>query len=956
VQAGENIAGYHILSPLGAGGMGEVWRAEDSRLGREVALKVLPAEFAEDHDRLARFEREAKVLASLNHPNIAHLYGLETASSASGSEHSGTGSGTGSGSIRETAGEGLALSGNPVSSGTDADAGTVLDGNSKLRIENSKSSPPAVTFLIMELVEGEDLSERIARGPIPIDEAIPIALQIAEALEAAHRQSIVHRDLKPANIKLTNDGAVKVLDFGLAKAWEAESADHSLSLSPTMTQHATAAGIILGTAGYMAPEQAAGLGTDTRADIWSFGVVLWEMLTGSKLFDGETVSHVLAAVLTAEPDLGSLPRETPPRIADLIGRCLRKKPKMRIQAIGDVRIALEEVLADPGSAVIPSEPSGLVDVAVPKWRKALPWVAAGLLGAALVAAVFLRPSAPKVVIKATIPPPAGMNFDLSPASPGPAVVSPDGTRIAFTAVDEDSKTRIFVRKLDAVEATALSGTEGAQFPFWAPDSRWLGFFTQPADLLRKIDTTGGPPITLCPASNGKGGSWSPDGVIVFAADASSGLRQVSSAGGEAVEITSLDAEKHNSHRLPWFLPDGRHFLFVARGVSGGTSTLEIGSLDNGETVELMANESQAAYSAGHLLFVRDHTLMAQPFDTDTLATTAEALPLAEDVLVIPGAALAIFGASTNGVLTFQTGSSVSETALEWRDREGRPTGVLGDPALYRVARLSPDGRYAATQIMDVESGTQDLWIYEIERNIRTRFTFDSMADLAPVWSADGSSIYFASNRGGSFAVYEKPLSGVGEVESVASFDGAAFPESASPDGRYLSIVVDGGETGGDLHLVDLVGEDVTEIFRKTEFNESGSAISPDSRWVAYHSDESGEFEVYVTTFPVAGRKWQVSADHGVYPEWRADGREIVYSDFDGNLISVQVDGRDETFDVGVSETLFVIEAPEEGGSHFSMSADAESFLVVPGVTQQADTLLNLVVNWPTQIEARRNGP
>jgi len=437
-QADESVAGYRIVSKLGAGGMGEVWRAEDIKLGREVALKVLPPDVADDPDRIARLEREAKVLASLNHPNIAHLYGLE--------------------SIEVN------------------DARVGETDNSKLKTKNSKLTAQAVTFLVMELVEGEDLSERIARGPIPIDEAIPLAVQIAEALEAAHAQSIVHRDLKPANIKLKSDGTVKVLDFGLAKAWEAESTDQSLSLSPTMTQHATAAGIILGTAGYMAPEQAAGLGTDTRADVWSFGVVLWEILTGVKLFDGETVSHVLAAVLTADPDLGDLPEDTPPRIAELIGRCLRKKPKMRVQAIGDVRIALEEFLADPSGAEAPTETVVAEADPIPLWKRALPWAAAAALGLALMIAVWPRPAVPPRVVKATIAPPEGMTFGLRAVNPGPAVVSPDGRKLAFTAVGEEGETLLYVRNLDAGEAHVLSGTEGAQYPFWAPDSRWLGFF------------------------------------------------------------------------------------------------------------------------------------------------------------------------------------------------------------------------------------------------------------------------------------------------------------------------------------------------------------------------------------------------------------------------------------------------------------------------------------------------
>ena len=900
---------------LGAGGMGEVWRAEDVKLGREVALKVLPADVAGDGDRLARLEREAKVLASLNHPNIAHLYGLETVASGSGTTQ---------------------RSQDPKTSGP----------------QDPRTSRP-LTFLAMELVEGEDLSERIKRGPIPVEEAIPIALQIARALEAAHQQGIVHRDLKPANIKVTKDGAVKVLDFGLAKAWEAESNDHSLSLSPTMTQHATAAGIILGTAGYMAPEQAAGQGTDTRADVWSFGVVLWEMLTGSKLFDGETVSHVLAAVLTAEPDLGSLPDETPPKIVDLIARCLRKKPRMRIQAIGDVRIALEEYLADPeGSAASMETPIQEAPV-VPAWKRALPWAVSAALGILFVLSMWLGAPSPKTVIKATIPPPEGMDFDLRAAAPGPTVVSPDGRRIAFTAIDEDGKSRVFVRNLDASQAHALSGTEGAQFPFWAPDSRWLGFFTQPEDLLRKIDTTGGPPITLCPASNGKGGSWSAEGVIVFAPNAGSGIYRISSAGGESVEITTRNVERHNSHRLPWFLPDGRRFLFVARGVNPDDSAILIGSLDGDEPIELLRSGTQAAYTSGQLLFVRDQTLMTQSFDPKALSLSAEAMPVAEDVLVIPGAALAVFGVSQNGVLAYQTGDAVAETSLEWRDRTGRSTGGLGDPAIYRVAVLSPDDRYAVAQIVDPEGGAYDLWVYEIERNIRTRFTFDSNGDVAPVWSADGTMVYFASNRGGDFSVYRKPLSGVGEVELLADFGSNAFPESVSPDGRYLSALAASEETKSDIHLIDLQGENQTTPFRVTEFNEGGSAISPDGRWIAFHSDESGDFEVFVTTFPTAGRKWQISASNGVYPEWRADGGEIVYTDFAGNLIAVQVDGSRDTFDVGASEILFLFESPEQGGPRYSAAADADRFLVVPGVTQQADTLLHLVVNWPAQLEARR---
>ncbi len=915
MHQGASISGYRIVAPLGAGGMGEVWRATDTRLGREVALKLLPAEVADDPDRLARFEREAKVLASLNHPNIATLYGLESGAWEEGG-HAGRG-------------------GVP-------------------RLDSlAREGDRPVTFLVIELVEGEDLSARIARGKVPVEEAIPIALQIAQALEAAHEQGIVHRDLKPANIRIRPDGTVKVLDFGLAKAWEADATDHSLSLSPTLTRHATAAGIILGTAGYMAPEQAAGTAADRRADIWAFGVVLWEMLTGRKLFEGETVSHVLASVLKDEPDLAALPETTPPAIVDLVSRCLRKKPRRRLQAMGDIRIALEEALDDPRAGAGSALADGPAAPPAATWRRHLPWAAAAALGLGLAAALLVPRAPAGRVVKATIPPPEGTSFDLRASSPGPAVVSPDGTKIAFTAIDEDSETRIFVRRLDAGEAQALSGTEGAQYPFWAPDSRWLGFFTQPDDLLRKIDTSGGPPITLCPAGNGKGASWSPDGVIVYAPEADSPLSRVSAAGGEPAPLTTLDPERHNSHRLPWFLPDGRRFLFVARGVAPDDSAIMVGSLDGGEPVELMGNTSQAAYASGRILFVRDSTLMAQGFDPGSLKLADEAVPVAEKVLVIQGASLAVFGVSGTGVLSYQTGSAVTETTLEWWSRAGVRTGTLGDPALYRLARLSPDGRHAAAQIVDVESGTPELWIYEVARGLRTRFTFSPMADVTPVWSADGETVFFASNRDGVFAVYRKPLSGVGEVELVHAGKTAVFPDDASPDGRHLALLAAGEGSGGDILVADLAEGGEARELRATEFNEGGSVISPDGRWLAFHSDESGDFEVFVTTFPTPGRRWQVSERNGVYPAWRGDGREIVYSDFAGNLVAVQVDGSGATFDVGAAESLFTIEAPEQGGPYYSMSGDGQRFLVVPGITQTAGTLLNLVVDWPASVEARR---
>jgi len=538
---GTTLAHYRITAALGAGGMGEVWRAEDTTLGREVALKVLPEEFARDPERMARFEREAKVLASLNHPNIATLYGLET----------------------------------EISSGADSDA---------------DSDAGETTFLAMELVEGEDLSERIKRGPIPVEEAIPIALQIAEALEAAHEQGIVHRDLKPANIKLTEDGVVKVLDFGLAKEWVAAGVDSSASMSPTLTQHATAAGVILGTAAYMSPEQARGKSVDRRADIWSFGVVLWEMLTGYRLFEGETVSDVLAAVLTHEPDLSVLPDNVPNRLTRLIGRCLRKDSTRRFQAIGDARVDLQEILEQRTREIDGSDRESTSAVAAGSRWQFVPWlIAAGLAVAFGLSLLRPAPDADTTVISASVPAPAGTAFDIRTLAPGGATLSPDGSQIVYSIQGEDSVTRLWVYGVSTGKSRMLEATKGAHYPFWSPDSRHVGFFTQNDRKLKTIAADGGPAMTVCDAVLGKGGSWGPDGLIVFAPGYGTPIHVVSEDGGSSEAITTIDRQVHNSHRHPRFLPDGRRFLFLARGANN-SSALMVGSLDGGEPRELMRSE------------------------------------------------------------------------------------------------------------------------------------------------------------------------------------------------------------------------------------------------------------------------------------------------------------------------------------------------------------------------------
>ena len=805
----------------------------------------------------------------------------------------------------------------------------------------------------MELVEGEDLSECIKRGPVPIEEATAIAIQIAEALEAAHEQGIVHRDLKPANIKLRPDGTVKVLDFGLAKAWETDHGDSNISMSPTLTQHATAAGIILGTAAYMAPEQAAGIAADRRADVWAFGVVFWEMLTGHKLFEGETVSHVLASVLKDEVDLEELPGDTPPTIRDLIGRSLRKKPKQRLQAIGDARIVLEEYRANPeGSVAAPAE-FAHVAAPAPLWRRLLPWAAVAVLAAAVAGLLLSFLGRMPQVISATIPPPADAEFYLNPNSPGPVAVSPDGRSLAFSAQDANGDILLYVRRLNAPQAQALSGTDNAAYPFWSPDSRWIGYFNRPEGTLKKIDTNGGPPITLTEASNGKGGTWNDDGVIVFAPEASSPLHRVSSAGGQSVPLTEIDSELHNSHRHPRFLPDGKQIIFLARGNTPAQSSLLVADLENGLTREVMATQTQAEYGSGHLMFVRERALMAQPFDPGAGRLEGEAVPLAEDVLVIQGASLADFSLSETGILSFATGRSEDQTQLEWRDRNGGEGDTLGDEAPYQTPVLSPDGSLAVVEIVDGSTGTEDLWIVDIERGVRTRFTFDSAQDVWPVWSPDGQTVFFASNRGGGFAIYKKSLEGAGEVEEVIRAERDLFSTSVSPDGMQLLVFGPGEGTGTDLYTVALDGNPELQSYRPTEFNEACADFSPDGKWVVYHSNESGNPEVYVAPFPGPGRRWQVSSDGGVYPTWRADGSEIIYTRLDGTLRVSAVRAQGESFFVDGDDDLFEIGPPQLGGPLFSVSGDAQRFLVVPPTIQRADSLLHLLVNWPTALEARR---
>ena len=726
LAAGVRISQYEIQTLLGAGGMGEVYRATDTSLGRQVAIKILPDTFAHDPERLARFGREARTLASLNHPHIAQIYGVEKSPAAFDSAQ-------------------------------------------------AKEAGHYVHALVMELVEGPTLADVMERrAGLQVDEALPIARQIVEALEAAHEQGIVHRDLKPANIKVRADGTVKVLDFGLAKlACPAEAGHYArdLTASPTITSPAmTGAGVILGTAAYMAPEQARGKDVDKRADIWAFGCVLYEMLTGRRAFDAGEVSDTLAMVLMKDVDWSGLPAATPPAIRTLLRRCLEKDRKRRLPDIGVARLEIDEALAAPASSIpVAVETSGPA-------RQRLAWTVAALTGIAAFSLAGLRfmerPLEPAASIRFPVVPPPEMSFVAEVTSQW---LSPDGRHLVFRASPAGGAeaARLVIRSFEEDEARVLPGTEGAGQAFWSPDSRFLGFFAD--GQLKKIDVAGGPPQVLCDAPTGgrtTGGTWNSDGTIVFGVGGSSGLLRVSAGGGTPVPVTQPDAaKKETAHRHPWFLPDGRHFLFTVTTGPGGSfsvNSVHVGSLDGEPPKVLTEADAQGIYASGFLLFVRDGTLLAQPFDPDRLVTTGDPLVVAEDVAIDIPAGLASLSASTTGMLSYRTtlsGGVVSQ--LVWVDRSGKVLETIGQKADQSELRLAPDGTRVAVSVLDPARRTRDIWIYDLTRDgLRTRLTFDAGEDWSSAWSPDGRSLVFSAGRPNPLHLYRKPSDGSGTEERL----------------------------------------------------------------------------------------------------------------------------------------------------------------------------------------------
>ena len=771
LEAGTKLGPYEILSPLGAGGMGEVYRARDSKLGREVAIKVLPEEFTQHSQKLARFEREARVLASLNHPGIATLHGLEKAESPQ-PERSAERSGV---AEREAVGVG------------------------------PRGTERRQPFLVMELVEGETLAERIARGPLPVNEALTLSQQIAEALEAAHEKGVIHRDLKPANIKVDPEGKVKVLDFGLAKAFADEVPEGELSASPTLSRDATSAGVILGTAAYMSPEQAKGKTVDKRSDIFSFGIVLYEMLTGKKAFAGEDVSDVLASIMKLEPDWKTVPSDLDPRIQNLLRRCLTKDRKNRLRDIGDARFEIQEILASPRTPVV----SETVKARTPM----LSWALAALFALAFLSTLWiLWPSetSPKHL---SVKLGAG-DVQLDSEVGAWAVLSPDGKMLAFVGRTSEGSSQLFIRSLDSLEATPLSGTEGAVNPFFSPDGQWLAF-SAPGGL-KKMSVSGGAALTIAEVGSFRGGTWGPDDTIVYTPTNATGLYRVPASGGTPVALTIL-REDEFSHRWPWFLPNGKAVLFAAApGGSFDDGTIEAVLLDTGERKVLHRGGTYPRYaSSGHLLYAREATLFAMPFDADRIEPTGEPSPVIEG-LRRPSQGVALFSVADDGTLVYVPGvGGAGESRLVWVDRQGVEQPAAETLRDYIDPRLSPDGRRLAAYIQ--EAGGFDIWLLELERGTLTRLTFGEALNVRPLWSPDGERVFFASNRGGDFNIFSKPADGSGTAEQLT--EGAyRIPTSISSDGKTIVFRQNSDTTGRDIGMVRLEGEQEPEMLLQTPFD------------------------------------------------------------------------------------------------------------------------------------------
>jgi serine/threonine protein kinase/Tol biopolymer transport system component len=881
ITAGTKLGPYEIQSAIGAGGMGEVYKARDPRLGRDVAIKVLPASVSADPERLHRFEQEARAAAALNHPNILAVHDI--------GQHDGA------------------------------------------------------PYIVSELLEGETLRERLSGGALPVRKAVEYAVQIAHGLAGAHERGITHRDLKPENVFVTSDGRVKILDFGLAKLTQPDTAPAGASFSalPT-TPPNTQAGIVLGTVGYMAPEQVRGLLADHRSDIFAFGAIVYEMLSGQLAFRGETTADTMSAILMKEPpDLPAAERHIPPALKRIVDRCVEKSPAARFQSAVDLAFALDSLSSESSATPAPMAAAARISRERTAW---VLFVVACVVGLALAAGGYPRDAPPRDAsqFRFLVPvPPMPNPLDIA--------VSPDGRQVAFVASTREGRTALFVRQSASVDLKPLAGTDGAAQPFWSPDSRFIGFVA--GGVLKKVDTSGGLPLKICNLPTFSGGTWNSEGTLVVASGST--LYRVPAAGGEPVAVTVLDeTQQEIGHLLPYFLPDGRHFLYLAWSKQPSNRAVYVGSLDSLERKRLLAVESMAAYAQpGHLLFHRGGTLFAQSFDPIKMEITGEPVPVADQVFSGPGfGGRSAFAVSQNGVLVYRTGGPAANRRFVWFDRTGRQVTSAGEAGLYTANfDLSPDGKRIAVARLNQATSQYDIWLLDWARDASTRFTFDPSVSFNGnvVWSPDGLRIAFTSNRKGNRDIFARTTGGAGE-DTLRDSSDDEWIEDWSKDGRYIAYGMNprAGEVAADIYVLPLFGDRKPIPVVQSPGNDDEPRFSFDGNWLAYNSDESGTPQVYLMRFPPSDQKLQISRNGGVQPRWRSDGKELYYLDLDGKLMAVNIT-TGGTLESGTPRVLFDTKlSVDPSRDQFAVTPDGQRFLVQIPVAESEPTPITVLVNWP----------
>ncbi len=881
---GSRLGPYEVVARVGAGGMGEVYRARDTRLDRTVAVKILPPELSGDEEFRKRFEREARALSALVHPNICTIHDV----------------------------------------GRSSDNGVETE------------------YLVMEYLEGETLADRLAVGPLPLDQAIRYGIEIASALEAAHREGIIHRDLKPGNVMLTRGGA-KLLDFGLAK-WAATPqivrprAGRPFDATFEQKEPVTAVGSLLGTIHYMAPEQLQGRMVDSRADLFAFGALLYEMVAGRRAFDGDSTASVIAAILERDPPpIHEKQTIAPPLLDRIVRQCLEKDPELRMQSAHDAAVALRWIdeSLEPRSAPHRSA----------RWPLAL--AALFLLTAIVLGAIALyKPAATPLMV--AIPPPPDTAFRFAGDDAGPAVVSPDGRHVVFVAGSKRYPS-LWIRALDSSRAKELAGTEGASFPFWSPDSRSIAFFA--GEKLKRLEIAGGPPLDLAAAPAGRGGAWSKEGVIAFAPKYDGGLVVIPATGGRVRALTTVDGNQHTTHRWPMFLGDGKRFLFLAAHhdrLRQSSAALYLGDVESNRTRKIMPTEAQAEWIGASLLFVRGGTLFAQRIEDDgTLRDLPR--PIAENVFVDSTTWRAAFSSSRTGVLVHHAAATSIGTQLAWFDRSGTLLGRVGERAMIDNVRLSPDDRQVAIDIGDV---VRNIWLVDLSSGLRRRLTYTAGTDMIPVWSPDGSRIAFSSSRDNrAFDIYVTNADGSGGEKRLITSNVRKVASDWSPDARHL--VFNHREPSSDVWMLPS-GGGPARAFVETAADEYSAQFSPDGRWIAYNSHETGRGEIFLTAFPDSGAKWQVSTTGGRVVRWRNDGRELFYLTPDNRLTSVELRIDGSTPEIVRTQALFVANVKGEGLS-YDVTGDGQRFLMNTA-GDEGLTPLNVTVNWPAVVHADRREP